>query len=308
MTITQLQYLLAVAKYKNFTTAAEQSFVTQPTLSMQIQKLEEELGAELLDRTSHPIMPTPIGEKIIAQAKMVMNEMYKLQHILEEEKGSLEGLFNLGIAPTTAPLLPLFIEKFLKKYPQTTLKIKETSTEYMIRELSEGTLDFGIAPTPLNAPTILNKPLYHEPLMAFIPRQHPLYKQKLITSANLNIKDLLNSKEGCNLQTDKTLKARSEKTTSALDRIIFESGNLETLLELSKSGFGITLLPLLHTRNLSEDDKKCLKPFEKPMLRREISLIYHKCQLNTTFINAVQETIRKLFDKKNGEKDIGITF
>lgn len=308
MTITQLQYLLAVAKYKNFTTAAEQSFITQPTLSMQIQKLEEELGAELLDRTSHPIMPTPVGKKIIAQAKMVMNEVCKFQHIIKEEKKGLEGLFHLGIAPTTASLLPLLIKKFLKKYPQTTFKIKETFTEHIIQELSEGVLDFGIAPTPLNAPDISKKILYHEPLMAFIPRQHPLYKQRSVTSKSLNTKDLLNSKEGSYLHVDTIKKLQPKTSPSSLTRISFESGNLETLLTLSKSGFGITLLPLLHTKNLSQEDQKYLRPFKKPSLRREISLIYHKSQLNTIFINAVQETIRELFKDKTDLKDIKITF
>ncbi|XCI75567.1 MAG: hydrogen peroxide-inducible genes activator [Flavobacteriales bacterium] len=298
MTIRQLQYLLSVAEYKNFTTAAERSFVTQPTLSMQIQKLEEELGIELLDRTSHPIVPTRIGGKIIKQAKVVLNELLKIQYIIHEEKGGVEGTFSLGIIPTVMPtLLPIFLMNFLKKFPKVMLKIRESTTEQMIQELKEDTLDVGIAATPLENNMIIEHPLYYEPLVAFVPDTHGLFKKEILHLNDLNITDILLLEEGHCFRNN-ILNICENRKTKAHPKVYFESGSLETLLKLAKEGLGITLLPQLQAENLEESDQKLIKKFVAPPPTREVSIIYHKSQFKLPFIQALAEMIKNLIRGK----------
>lgn len=150
MTITQLQYVLAVAEHKNFTLAAEKCFVTQPTLSMQIQKVEEELDIIIFDRSKKPIQLTEVGQKIVAQAKNIVNEADRMQDIVDLQKGYVGGEFRLGIIPTVMPtLLPMFLNTFIKKYPKVKLIIEELNTSEMITKLKNGHLDAAIAATPL---------------------------------------------------------------------------------------------------------------------------------------------------------------
>ena len=145
MTLTQLRYLLSVAEHGNFTLAAEKSFVTQPTLSMQIQKLEEELDVKIFNRNAKPIALTPIGTKIVSQAKIILQEAQRMEDAVAQEKGSVSGSFKLGIIPTVMPtLLPLFLNNFIKKYPKVDLKIEEITTENICDSIDKGTLDAGI--------------------------------------------------------------------------------------------------------------------------------------------------------------------
>ena len=157
MTITQLKYVLAVAEYQNFTVASEKCFVTQPTLSMQIQKLEDELDVIIFNRKKKPIQLTAIGEKIIEQAKVIVDESNRINDIVAIQKGYIGGEFKLGIIPTVTPtLLPLFLKTFIKKYPKINLKIEELNTNQILQKLTDGHLDAGIAATPLENEFIKN--------------------------------------------------------------------------------------------------------------------------------------------------------
>ncbi len=175
MTITQLQYVLAVAEYQNFTLAAEKSYVTQPTLSMQVQKLEDELDILIFDRSKKPIGITEVGRKIVAQAKNIVNEADRIKDIVHQDKGYIGGDFTLGIIPTVMPtLLPMFLKTFITKYPKVNLIIREQSTETLIQNIIEGHLDAGIAATPLQIESIKERPLYYEPFVGYIPKNHRL--------------------------------------------------------------------------------------------------------------------------------------
>jgi len=175
MTITQLQYVLAVAEHKNFTLAAEKCFVTQPTLSMQIQKIEEELKILIFDRTKKPIQLTDIGQKIVNQAKNIVNEADRIKDIVEQQKGFIGGEFRLGIIPTIMPtLLPMFLSNFIKKYPKIKLIIEELNTDEIILRLKNGKLDAAIAATPLMEEKLKEIVLYYEPFMAYIPESHSI--------------------------------------------------------------------------------------------------------------------------------------
>ena len=192
MTITQLQYVLAVAEYKNFTLAAEKSFVTQPTLSMQVQKLEEELDVILFDRSKKPLTITTVGEKIVAQAKNIVNEALRIKDIVSQDKGYVGGPFTLGIIPTIMPtLLPMFLKSFIEKYPDVNLIIKEQNTDQLIESLKEGSIDAAIAATPLEIEDLEERPLYYEPFVGYVPKSHRLASAKELTEEDIDLSEIL---------------------------------------------------------------------------------------------------------------------
>ena len=197
MTIIQLQYVLAVAEHKNFTLAAEKCFVTQPTLSMQIQKIEEELNILIFDRSKKPIQLTDIGQKIVNQAKNIVNEADRIKDIVEQQKGFIGGEFRLGIIPTIMPtLLPMFLNNFIKKYPKVKLLIEELNTDEIIIKLKNGHLDAAIAATPLEDEKIKEIVLYFEPFVAYIPEHHSSFQKEEIEVADLNINEILLLQDG----------------------------------------------------------------------------------------------------------------
>jgi LysR family hydrogen peroxide-inducible transcriptional activator len=291
MTITQLNYLLAVAEYKNFTVAANKSFVTQPTLSMQIQKLEAELEVTIFNRKKKPIELTPIGEKIIEQAKTIVNESNRIVDIVEQQKGFIGGEFKIGIIPTITPtLLPFFLKSFLKKYPKVKLIIEELTTNEIIKKLVDGHIDAAIAATPLENEAIKEKPLYYEPFVGFVSSDHRLYNNEYITEEDLDLTDILLLEDG---HCFKNSVINLCKTTNGTSNAHFnlESGSISTLIKLSKEGLGMTLIPYLHTLDLAEEDKKYLKQFNETVPAREVSIIYHKSQLKMQLIEALKDTI-----------------
>ncbi|MFK8284736.1 hydrogen peroxide-inducible genes activator [Capnocytophaga canis] len=291
MTITQFQYVLAVAKHQNFSTAAENSFVTQPTLSMQIQKLEEELGVIIFDRTKKPLQPTDIGKQIIKQAQIIVNESERMSDIVAQQKGVIGGEFNVGIIPTVSPtLLPMFLTNFINKYPKVSLKIEEHSTKTLINYVEDGTLDAAILATPLHRPNIVEKPLFYEPFMAYIPNNHKLQNSKTITSDDLDINDILMLEDGHCFK-DTVLNICNQDIVDSKKRFELKSGSFETLIRLANEGLGMTLLPYLHTLELKEEEKKNIHHFATPYPAREISLVHHKNELKAQNIKALHEVI-----------------
>lgn len=291
MTITQLQYVLAVAEYQNFTLAAEKSFVTQPTLSMQVQKLEDELDILIFDRSKKPISITEVGKKIVAQAKNIVSEADRIKDIVDQDKGFIGGDFTLGIIPTVMPtLLPMFLSTFIKKYPKVNLIIKEQATNTLIKNIQDGHLDAAIAATPLEVEFIKERPLYYEPFVGYVPSNHRLAKHKEITTADLDIEDILLLQDGHCFRDGVINLCKSPKDMGN-EHFKIESGSFETLVNLSNEGMGMTLLPFLNTLELDENKKSNLRYFEKPSPAREISLIYHKSELKIQISEAIKEVI-----------------
>ena len=291
MTITQLHYVLAVAEHKNFTLAAEKCFVTQPTLSMQIQKVEEELGVQIFDRTKKPIQLTDIGFQIVNQAKNVVNEADRIIDIVQHQKGYIGGDFRIGIIPTIMPtLLPMFLTNFIKKYPKVNLIIEELNTDEIILKLNNGHLDAAIAATPLKEDKIKEVVLYFEPFVAYIPENNAIYGKKEIEVSDLNLDEILLLQDGHCFR-DGILNLC--KNVSRLEKSNFqiESGSFETLIKLADEGLGITLLPFLHTLDLSDKNKTKLRHFKEPKPAREVSLIYPKTELKIHIIDALRSTI-----------------
>ncbi|WP_026976757.1 LysR substrate-binding domain-containing protein [Flavobacterium tegetincola] len=291
MTITQLQYVLAVAEHRNFTLAAEKCFVTQPTLSMQIQKIEEELKIQIFDRTKKPIQLTDIGEKIVAQAKNIVIEADRIKDIVEHQKGFIGGEFRLGIIPTIMPtLLPMFLNNFIKKYPKVKLIIEELNTDEIINRLKNGHLDAAIASTPLQEEKLKEIVLYYEPFVAYIPENHKIKDKVEIEISDLNIEDILLLQDGHCFR-DGILNLCKNSGADFGNTFQLESGSFETLVKLANEGLGTTLLPFLHTLDLNEKDKKNLYHFVEPKPAREISLIFPKTELKIHIIDALKNTI-----------------
>jgi LysR family hydrogen peroxide-inducible transcriptional activator len=291
MTIAQLKYLLAVAKHLNFTKASQQCHVTQPTLSMQIQKLEDELGVIIFDRNKKPIKITEIGKKIIDQAKTIVNESARINDLVQQEKGYIGGEYRLGIIPTLVPtILPMFLKTFLKKYDKVKLEIVEIPTQQMIEELLEGKLDAGIAATPLEEEKIEEKPLFYEPFVGFIPDTHRLYEKKVLNEQDLDVKDILLLDEGHCFRDNILNICRMESNES--QPFDLNIGNFDTLIKLAKEGLGMTLLPYLQTEDLCEKDRKYLRNFNKPEPAREVSLIHSKDIFKKNITEALFKTIK----------------
>ena len=291
MTITQLKYVLAVAEHKNFTLAAEKCFVTQPTLSMQIQKIEEELSIQIFDRTKKPIQLTDIGQKIVNQAKNIVNEADRIQDIVEQQKGFIGGEFRLGIIPTIMPtLLRMFLNNCIKKYPKVKLIIEELNTEEIIIKLNNGHLDAAIAATPLMEEKIKEIVLYYEPFVAYIPESHHHFQKDEIEVSDLNLDEILLLQDGHCFR-DGILNLCKNVSKNETSRFQIESGSFETLIKLADEGLGTTLLPYLHTLDLKETDKLKLRHFKEPKPAREVSLIFPKSELKIQIIDALRNTI-----------------
>jgi LysR family transcriptional regulator, hydrogen peroxide-inducible genes activator len=293
MTITQLQYVLAVAEHKNFTVAAEKCYVTQPTLSMQIQKLEEELDIQIFDRGKKPIQLTDVGQMIVAQAKNIVNESGRIKDIVDQQKGYIGGEFRVGIIPTIMPtLLPMFMNNFIKKYPRVNLIIEERTTEEIIRMLKNGQLDAAIAATPLNEDFIKEVVLYYEPFVAYVPESNPSFSKKEfdVNDLEINLSNILLLQDGHCFRNNVL---NICKATGLPNDVPFqiESGSFETMVKLADEGLGMTLLPYLHTLDMHPKSATKLRHFKEPRPSREVSLIYNRKELKLHIIEALRATI-----------------
>ena len=288
MTITQLEYVIAVAKHGSFTKASEKCNVTQPTLSMQVQNLEEELKIKIFIRGTKPIQLTEVGKKIIDQGQIIVDEAIKIKEIVLHEKNYIGGEFKLGIIPTVSPIIPLFINKFIKKHPNVNLKIEELNFNDLTKKVLSGDLDGGITSSPLNNKEINEIPLYYEPFVAYVPIKNNLSKIKKLKVEDLEYSSILILEEKNNF-TKQIFKLFSSSNIN----MNLNTKSFETLIQLSDQGFGITLLPYLYTKNFPKERLNKLKLFEEPEPAREISIIYQKNKLKSPIINALSKCIEK---------------
>ncbi len=299
MTITQLEYVLAVNKFRHFGKAAKHCHVTQPTLSMQLQKLEEELDIIVYDRSKNPIIPTREGEALIAQAKIVIKENRKILEVIQQEKMKLNGTFNLGVIPTLAPyIIPLFADHFSKKYPEIQLIIEECKTEDIISLLDEDELDGGLLVTPLHNDSLIERVLYYEPFYLFIDDMMPLAKKKKIRQADLSLKEIWMLNKG-NCFRDQVLNICNdrEQLNNLNDNLHFESGNFETLKNMVVRSSGYTILPHMAVGQLAPAQRKMVREFTNPVPTREVSLVYGRTFLKERIIDALEDVIISVVPK-----------
>lgn len=294
MTLTQLSYIIAVDKHRHFATAADKSFVTQPTLSMQIQKLEEELGIIIFDRSRSPVVPTEIGEKVIKKAKEILKESQNLRDITNFREDELRGTFKVGIISTIAPyLVPMFLRNFIQKHPHVDLIFEELLTNEVIDKIGNDELDAGIIATPSQQSYIYTEDLFVEPFVGYISQSHPISDKQKLTMDHLDSSSIWLLSEGHCFR-DQTLKICRESVLKKNNAIQFNSGNLETLKQLVEQDFGMTLLPWTAIRNQNEDHSKSLiKEFEEPIPSRMVRLVYGRKHLKQNIIREFTETIQQ---------------
>jgi LysR family transcriptional regulator, hydrogen peroxide-inducible genes activator len=290
MTIQQLEYLIAVDKHRHFGHAAESCFVTQPTLSAQLGKLEKELGVILFDRSKMPVIPTEIGVQIIAQAKKVVSESKGIMELVAQLKGDISGTIKLAIIPTLAPyLLHLFIRRFLEKYPNVKVEVQEMVTEEIVKKLKNDELDLGIVVTPLDENGVVEKPMFYEKFYVYLSKNHPLLKEKEIHPSQIKSEDLWILQQGHCFR-DQVINL-CDQTSSGHKNFHYESGSLEGLKNMVNRYQGMTLLPELATHELSDEEKGRLRPFAGTAPTREVSIILNRSFLKQKLVELLYREI-----------------
>jgi len=288
MNIQQLEYIIAVNDCRHFVKAAEKCYVTQATLSMMIKKLEEELQVKIFDRSRQPVVPTEIGDKIIAQAKIIVQESYRLKEIVQGEQAALSGELKLGIIPTLAPyLLPLFINTFLKKYPRVTVKVSEMTTETIIEKLQKHDLDAGILSTPLHIPSLKEKTLFYEEFVVYASSKEKILKKKYVLADDIDINRLCLLEEGHCLRSQVLNLCELRDKEKELHQLDFVTGSIETLRKIVDANQGITILPMLALNDLSSKQKNNVRYFKKPVPVREIGLVTYRHFVKEKLIESV---------------------
>jgi len=294
MNLQQLEYIIAVDQYRHFAKAAEKSFVTQPTLSMMIKKLEEELDIVIFDRNKHPVEPTKEGEEVLRRARVMVAEANSLKEFSKELKGEITGELRLGIIPTLAPyLLPIFLRSFTKKFPTLKLFVYEMVTDEIILKLKTGELDMGLLATPLHEGQIAEHILFYEEFFAYASLTEKLPKKKYLLPKEIDTSHLWLLQEGHCLRTQVYNLCELKKLNVETENLHYEAGSIETLINLVDRHNGITIIPHLTVLNLKAAQKKKVREFSDPKPVREVSLVALKTFPRKVLLQKLKEEIIK---------------
>ncbi len=297
MTIQQLEYILAVDRFRHFGNAAEHCLVTQPTLSAMVQKLEEELGAKIFDRSTQPIQPTSIGLKIIEQARAVLEHASKVKDIVQEEGHSIKGVFRLAILPTIAPyLLPRFFPKLMEDYPDLDIRVTEMKTQDVLVALAAGKVDAAILATVVTDKSLQAETLFYEQFLGYVARKEPIFKNEMIRSTDISGERLWLLDEGHCFRDQ--LMRFCQLETVKLHQAAYHLGSMETFMRIVEGGKGITFIPELASYQLSQEQKELVRPFAIPRPTREISIVTKTDFVRYTILNMIKESIRSSVPKE----------
>ncbi|MBW2383777.1 MAG: LysR family transcriptional regulator [Deltaproteobacteria bacterium] len=305
VTLTQLEYLIAVDDHRHFGKAARACHVTQPTLSMQLQKLEDELGVIVFDRSRSPALPTQDGARILEQARQVLRESRRLEEVARRTRDELAGDFRLAVIPTISTyLLPLFLESFTHDYPSVNLVLEETKTDDIIERLKDGEVDAGLMATPLHDDELVERAVFYEPFHLFVSSDHALANKGSVTQRDLDLDEIwLLDKGNCFREQVLQICAEREGTSEMHGQIRFESGNLETLKNMVLSSGGYTVLPHLAVGQLSGAQRKLVRHFEPPIPTREVSLVCRRSVLGARVVDAIEEEILRVLPRELRDAD-----
>ncbi|RKF21350.1 DNA-binding transcriptional regulator OxyR [Alginatibacterium sediminis] len=295
MNIRDLEYLVALQEQKHFRKAAERCFVSQPTLSGQIRKLEEELGLLLIERTSRKVIFTPAGDQLSNQAKIILMEVKGLRDMAKNLQAPLSGPIHIGLIPTVAPyLLPRIIPKLKSEFSELELFLYEEQTHVLLRRLDDGELDCLILAYLPEMSRFGSVDLYQEPLMLAMPKAHPWHNRSKVAIEELSGQQVLMLEDGHCLR-DQAMgfcfAAGADEDTS------FKATSLETLRHMVAAGMGITLLPQLAVNKLDDDNGISYRSFEEPQPRRLISLVYRKNSVRRPCFNEIAKLISSATDQ-----------
>lgn len=289
MTITQLNYVLALDKSKNFTKAAKACKISQPSLSTQIQKLEEELGVEIFDRTKKPIKSTEIGKILINQFKVIIDESSNVSELIIKSKEKINKNIKFGISYTLeATLLPLFYESLISKFNNSNIKLTINSKDKLLKKLNNNEIDFIITTTPRLKKELKVIPFYYEPLMIVIPKKLQNFDLKIIEPNKINTNEILVPKKNNDLKKSIIKLFNTKKFNTKI-----KTDNLETLLNLSLNGAGMSVLPYLFFEGLRDEKKSLVFNFSNPLPSREISMVFKKNSLKKDSILNIFQLIKK---------------
>jgi LysR family transcriptional regulator, hydrogen peroxide-inducible genes activator len=292
MTFVQLEYVVALQKYRHFAVAAEHCYVTQPTLSMQIQKLESELGIQIFDRSKHPISTTEMGEQLITQAKKILEEKTRMEELIHTQKGTLIGELKIAIIPTLAPyLLPLFIQSFTTNHPHVKLVVSEMTTNNIISRLREGKIDIGILVTPLNDQAITEHVLFYEELVAYVSNKNGAYKKTYVLPQDIDPEKLWLLEEGHCFRSQILNLCELRRASREGEHFEYEAGSFETLRRIVELNDGITVLPQLATFDLNKHQQQLIRHFKEPAPMREVSLVVHRDFVKKRLIEVLKREI-----------------
>ena len=290
MTIQQLEYILAVDRFRHFARAAEHCRVTQPTLSAMIQKLEEELGVKLFDRTVQPVCPTAVGEKVIRQARVVLSQAAQVKEIISEEKQTVSGTFRLGVLPTIAPyLLPRFFPQLIEKYPELDIRVTEMKTHDILQALHAGELDAAIVASRSDDRMLREETLFYEQFYAYDTRGEALFKKELIRTADVTGERLWLLDEGHCFRDQLVKFCRMEAVK--ISQMAYRLGSMETFMRMVESGKGITFIPELAFLQLTDEQRELVRPFAIPRPTREIVLVTDKDFIRVSLLAVLKEEI-----------------
>jgi LysR family transcriptional regulator, hydrogen peroxide-inducible genes activator len=292
MTLQQLEYIIALDTYRHFGKAAVYCNIAQPSLSLQIQKLEAELKTILFTRNTSPITPTETGALVIEQAKKIIGEAENIKQIIQSQKDTIEGNLKIGIIPTLAPyLLPLFLLQFIKKYPAVRLSISELTTEKIIRLLKNGAIDVGILATPLGQNELKEDVLFNEEFVAYVSKKEKIFLKKYLLPADIDVNKMWLLEEGHCLRSQAINLCELQKKSSIEKHLDYEMGSIETLKKFVEKNEGITLLPELSTIDMSQSKKAMLRYFKSPAPVREISMVTAKGFIKTRLLAVLKNSI-----------------
>jgi LysR family transcriptional regulator, hydrogen peroxide-inducible genes activator len=294
MTLQQMEYIVAVDKYRHFITAAEHCHVTQPTLSMMIQKLEDELDIKIFDRSKQPVIPTEIGKIVVEHALIILREANNLRDIIVEQKELVSGELRLGIIPTIAPYLtPLFIKHFSENNPNISLFIVELTTDKIIERLKQDTLDVGILATPLDDKDLFEAPIFFEEFVIYAAAHEVILEKRSILPSDIDASRLILLEEGHCMRTQIINLCELKKAKSMINNVVYEASSIETLKSIIHRNAGITILPELALINMDEEQMKYVRFFEKPAPVREVSIVTHRTFIKKRLIEALRASIVK---------------
>jgi LysR family hydrogen peroxide-inducible transcriptional activator len=298
MTLTELKYIVALAREKHFGRAAEACFVSQPTLSVAIRKLEDELGVQLFERGTAGIQTTAMGDQLIEQAQKVLDEASLLKDLARQGRDPLAGPLRVGVIFTIGPyLLPWLVPQMIQAHPSMPMLLQENYTVKLLETLRQGEIDVLILAEPFDAQGLVTEPVYDEHFMVAVPRQHPWAKRRRIPSAELTQQTMLLLGSGHCFR-DQVVEicpelSRFSQASSGIQKT-FEGSSLETIRHMVASGVGITVLPQTACPRSRDDGFLCYIPFESPAPNRRVVLAWRKSFARPAAIEALKQQLKAL--------------
>lgn len=293
MNLRDLKYLVALADHRHFGKAADASFVSQPTLSTQIKKLEEELGVALVERAPRKVMLTPVGREVVERARRIIAEVEQMGEVARRSRDPEAGTVRLGLFPTLGPyLLPHVVPRIRKRFPQLELLLVEEKSDVLLQRLRDGALDAALLALPLHDDQLHAEFLFEEPFLLAVPESHPLASHGPLALDDLSSQTLLLLEDGHCLR-DQALDVC--RTAGAGENGGFRATSLETLRQMVAANVGVTLLPSLAVKPpVAQSDAICLLPFRDPQPSRRIAMVWRRSSAMSGFLMQLASEFKRL--------------